>query len=300
MSEKVDIYMPWYIGDWFKDTADLSMEEAGVYSHLLFHMWNRGGSLPLDFDRLARSCRMDRGHFDVVWCELRRFFAVDESAGSITQKRLAAEFHAAKERRAAASENGKLGAAARWQKDGHPNGHPIVSPMATPMANGWQNDGSSPSPSGSPSESDPPSPPTNPETSPSGPLSAEADLSPDADGVREVFAHYRTYHPRAFPAPKAKGQEWRKIRERLREGHTVEDLKAAIDGYHRSPFHCGENDTGAKYLDLELFVRDGSHVAKGIEYAEQRAGPVLGQREKRSVRAGISWLERTGASDAER
>jgi hypothetical protein len=81
------------------------------------------------------------------------------------------------------------------------------------------------------------------------------------------------------------------VRDRLREGSTVEDLKTAIDGYHRSPFHCGENERGQRYLDLTLIVRDGSHVAKGIEYAQQRDGPMLSEKERRGVRAGLSWLE---------
>ena len=52
---------------------------------------------------------------------------------------------------------------------------------------------------------------------------------------------------------------------------------------HMSPHHLGQNDRGTKYLDLELFVRDGSHVARGLEFlakppislvrADGRAGP---------------------------
>lgn len=119
---------------------------------------------------------------------------------------------------------------------------------------------------------------------------------PEATGaveVREILAHYRTYHPKAIPNPRSDSKEWRCIAARLKDGHTVEDGKLAIDGYHVSPFHCGENPTGAKHLALDLIFRDSSHVTKGIELATTRAGPVLNEREMRGVRAGMSWLERT-------
>jgi len=100
-------------------------------------------------------------------------------------------------------------------------------------------------------------------------------------GPAEVFAHYRGYHSRAFPAPKSGTKEWGQIAARLREGYSVADLCQAIDGYHRSPYHCGQNESGTKYLDLNLIVRTGSHVARGIELAQpqQRPPPARSKRE---------------------
>lgn len=121
---------------------------------------------------------------------------------------------------------------------------------------------------------------------------AQALSDDTASKVRSVFEHYRGYHPRAFPSPKSDSAEWRKIKARMAEGYSADDLKAAIDGYHRSPYHCGENDGNRRYLDLELFVRDGTHVAKGIELG-QRAPPVVRtEKEIRGVRAAVSWVER--------
>jgi len=113
--------------------------------------------------------------------------------------------------------------------------------------------------------------------------------------IAAVVEHYCGYHPRAKPGEK----ERKAIRARLGDGYSVQDLRDCIDGYHRSPFHCGENDRNQKYLDLELFMRTGSHVAKGIEYADARGSPVLGAKEAKGVRAGMAWLERTsGGGDA--
>jgi hypothetical protein len=119
---------------------------------------------------------------------------------------------------------------------------------------------------------------------------------PQADQIREVFAHYREHHPRAHRNPLAKSKEWRAIKTRLAEGSTVEELKLAIDGMHKSPFHQGENDGNKIYDSLELAMRSGSQVAKFIEIAERsQAGPapVLSEREMRGHRANDAFLALT-------
>ena len=105
--------------------------------------------------------------------------------------------------------------------------------------------------------------------------------------VLRVFAHHRKYHPRAQLNPSPKSKEWKAIAARLAEGYSVEDLCLAIDGCHKSPFHCGENDKGTKYNSLELIVRTGSHVTKFAELAEEYPDgvPPPGGK-KRDVRYG--------------
>lgn len=105
-----------------------------------------------------------------------------------------------------------------------------------------------------------------------------------------VFARYRTHHNRAHPRPKSTSKEWRLIRARLAEGYTVEDLCRAVDGCHKSPFHQGENDRGAKFDSLELIMRDSSKVQKFIECAEQGPQPVLSERTRQNLRAADNWL----------
>ena len=87
------------------------------------------------------------------------------------------------------------------------------------------------------------------------------------DDVGEVWSHYRTYHPKARKVLASDRKEAKLIRARLTE-YPVEDLKAAIDGYHKSPFHNG-SETGRQYLGLDLILRDGMHVLRGIEMSEQ-------------------------------
>ena len=74
-------------------------------------------------------------------------------------------------------------------------------------------------------------------------LSSSAKPKPDVMAqVREVFDHWKSTlnHPKT----KLGSDRVIKIRSRLREGFTVEELKQAIDGCAASPHHMGDNDRG--------------------------------------------------------
>ncbi len=96
------------------------------------------------------------------------------------------------------------------------------------------------------------------------------DASPDGEmaraeltaAINAVIEHYRTYHTRARPG----NRERRKIRDRIREGYSVEDLCKAIDGCHKTPHNLGENERGQTYLSLELIVRNADQVNRFCEY----------------------------------
>ena len=107
--------------------------------------------------------------------------------------------------------------------------------------------------------------------------------------IPAVIEHYRKYHPRAMRNPNSKSKEWGLIAARLREGFTVADLCAAVDGCHRSPHHCGENDRGQKYQTLELIMRDASHVTMFAEVPERTPG--LSEKERRGQRAVEQWVD---------
>lgn len=89
----------------------------------------------------------------------------------------------------------------------------------------------------------------------------------DRDDIQEVWRHYRTHHPRVPEVLASKRREYRLIRERLKD-YSADDLRVAIDGYHRSPWHTGQNPDSKKYLSLELMMRSVSHVQQGLEMAD--------------------------------
>lgn len=57
-------------------------------------------------------------------------------------------------------------------------------------------------------------------------------------------------------------QRRKKIRARLREGYSLEQILKAIDGVKLSPFHMGKNDSNTVYDDLTTILRDGTQVEK--------------------------------------
>lgn len=114
----------------------------------------------------------------------------------------------------------------------------------------------------------------------------------NADRIRDVISHYRLHHPRSHPNPSPSSREWKLISARLADGYSVADLKQAIDGCHRSPFHCGVNKDNRKYQALELIMRDSSKVSAFMELTHAADGPVLSERSSRSMQARERFLQR--------
>lgn len=50
--------MPLYVGDYLRDTGDLTTVEHGAYLLLIMQAWTRGGALPTDSERLRSLTRM--------------------------------------------------------------------------------------------------------------------------------------------------------------------------------------------------------------------------------------------------
>jgi hypothetical protein len=89
------------------------------------------------------------------------------------------------------------------------------------------------------------------------------------DGPAErIFAHWRAEyrHPKAVLDAKR-----RKVIQRSLEAYDEPTLCQAISGYKLSPHHMGQNDQRTVYDDLELFLRDASHIDRGLAFA--RAPP---------------------------
>jgi len=101
---KVDIWMPIYIGDYLRDTEELSSSEHGVYLLLLMHYWLKGGEIGADIDRLARVAKTDNETARFI---LGSYFTLID--GNYKNKRADIEIENANNRRRASTENGKKG-----------------------------------------------------------------------------------------------------------------------------------------------------------------------------------------------
>src|SRR5262245_32730207 len=91
------------------------------------------------------------------------------------------------------------------------------------------------------------------------------------DPFDELFDYWRDRlnHPRAKPTEDRK----RKVRARLREGYSVEDLARAIDGCARSTWH-----TSRGFTDLTLICRDATHVDRFASWSD--SGAPIDERER--------------------
>lgn len=93
-----------------------------------------------------------------------------------------------------------------------------------------------------------------------------ADLKNNVD---IIFAHWQKVMD--FPLAKLLPVREKLIRARLKEGYTVEQIIAAIDGCRNSKFHLGDNDNGTVYADLTLICRNGAKLEWFISLATRKA-----------------------------
>ena len=99
--------------------------------------------------------------------------------------------------------------------------------------------------------------------------------------THRIFEYWQSVmnHPTAKLTPKRS----RKVRDRLAQGYTEADIRAAIDGCKASAFHQGltENSDGRVYDDLELICRDGEHLEQFTNQNQQ--GETNGTLVRRNV-----------------
>lgn len=102
-------------------------------------------------------------------------------------------------------------------------------------------------------------------------LGLEAEEIPEKreDHIEKIISHYKNYHPKARPG----NSDRKRIQARLKEGWKPCDIMQAIDGCHKSPYHCGKNANGMRYQSLELITRDSDHIHQFFELAN--TGPDL-------------------------
>jgi uncharacterized protein YdaU (DUF1376 family) len=119
-------YMPFFCGDYLKDTTDLGLEEHGAYLMILINTWAKGGKpLPDDDARMAKRLGVTKDR----WAKrlkpvLAPFF--DLSGGTWRNERLEAEWDHAQKKIAARREAGEKGG--RSRRTGPENGPSSPSP----------------------------------------------------------------------------------------------------------------------------------------------------------------------------
>src|SRR5262245_30405038 len=116
-------------------------------------------------------------------------------------------------------------------------------------------------------------------------------------GVRAVFEYWkaRTGHADA----KLTREREMKIRARLAEGYTIQQLKQAEEGCRGSPFHQGDNERAHRYDDITLICRSGSKVEQFIEMTREHGNERKQSSRRSNVKKIIEGLELVRARAAQ-
>lgn len=129
---KGDTWMPFYVGDYLRDTMHLRTVQHGAYMLLIFHYWTSGEALPDDDEQLAAVTRLSVSEWLSHRLTLSRFF--DIANGRWTHKRIEQELAKSRKQRQARSEGGKKGANTKW------NGKTMTQPIGEPSADSVAHD----------------------------------------------------------------------------------------------------------------------------------------------------------------
>jgi hypothetical protein len=115
---------------------------------------------------------------------------------------------------------------------------------------------------------------------------AGVQRKPEVETVFDYWKH-RTGHPDA----KLTREREMKIRGRLEEGYTVEELQQAVEGCRGSPFHQGDNERGHRYDDITLICRSGSKVEQFVEMARENRDETRQCGNRSNVRKIMQGIE---------
>lgn len=283
---KVDIFMPLYLSDYDRDTADLSFEEHGFYMALLRNLWVRSGVIEMETGRLSRMLRTDVATFNRLWPAVSRFFQVVD--GRMTQKRLTIELQRAHEKRVTAKENGAKGGRPKTQ--GKPNGKPkdnlSVNPGGNPGGNPEKTSSPSPSERSDPDLHIPPRDPTSTVYGPDGSgirpprdvipkMGAGSQRPQDAVEWGMICARFGEEITAATQSNKAIA--WNTFFP-MHDRPPVEEIIAAVEAHQRPGglFRPIGDQTPKK---LENFIRDRAWVVpppRSVAIADKTRGHAIG------------------------
>jgi hypothetical protein len=108
-------------------------------------------------------------------------------------------------------------------------------------------------------------------------------------GVRVVFEYWK--QKMGHVDAKLTREREMKIKGRLDEGYTVDQLKSAVDGCGGSAFHQGDNERGHRYDDITLICRSGSKVEQFIEMTKEAGDERRQSRKRSNVKKIMEGLE---------
>lgn len=112
MSNRPDSFMPFYVGDYLRDTLALTRDQHGAYCLLLMAYWGNGGPLPNDDEALGSIAKATPAEWKKLRPVMLRYFSEDNKVWH--QKRADKEITRSAEKYSARKDAGARGNAKRW------------------------------------------------------------------------------------------------------------------------------------------------------------------------------------------
>ncbi|MES1987100.1 MAG: hypothetical protein V4440_03565 [Pseudomonadota bacterium] len=103
--------------------------------------------------------------------------------------------------------------------------------------------------------------------------------------INEIFTYWQQVMK--HPCAKLDSKRKTKIANALKLGYSNEELKQAIDGCALTPYNMGANERSEKYDDIELILRDASHIDRFITNATNTANRALPDHVTSDTLAGV-------------
>lgn len=291
--EKVDAWMPLWIGAYLADTMTLTTQQHGAYLLLLFAYWRNRGPLTDDDEDLASIVKASPAEWKKLRTKLARFFTIEN--GTWAHGRADKELAIAGIRKANAVSKAKAGADARWKKGKKDaSGDAPSMPEEAPGAQVEALHGQCPTPSPTPSPSE--------SSVPNG--TGAADAPPAVDKSPEAESQKRQAWRECGNWFVANGVAEGTAREVI--GKVARDFPAvAIDACLAAAKNADCPDpeayliATAKRMAGELRTVPSAEAAKTAEYlhqsAEQKAA-ALAPESHEARRAAMAKLGRTDAA----
>jgi uncharacterized protein YdaU (DUF1376 family) len=109
-------FMPFYVGDYLRDTMHLKTHEHGAYLLLIFASWTHGGKIANDDQVLASITKCTIAEWQILKPKMAKFFMA--KGDFWVSKRVNLELQKTDHIRQVRVKAGKSGAAKRWQNHG--------------------------------------------------------------------------------------------------------------------------------------------------------------------------------------
>lgn len=276
-------YYQFNIGDYAKATRHLSNLEDLVYRRLIELYYDTEEPLITDIKKLSRLINM-RENEEEIRTVLDDFFV--ETEGGYSQSRIENEIASYKAKAESARVNGKKGGRPKKAKANPTETEgKAKKTQSVNLENQTETEGKAKKSESKANQ--------EPRTINQEPLTKNqlSNTSAKANNdILEVFNYWKEVMKKNNSSI-LNAKRTKALKDRFKEGYTVDQIKMAIVGCSMTPHNMGQNNNGKKYDDLELICRDGVQVERFANNAQQQAPERYGHHVSKTLDAlnNMEW-----------